>query len=402
MVNPIAKFILPKISPNSLITMPAFANWRTLLTIVALIIVTGTVFYSNYLANKIAADERQIVEGWAEAHRYIASAGPEDDITFASVMISSQQTIPVIETNEKDSITNFHNIDSADATGNKNFLQKKIRDFSKNGPIITYLSNDSSKFNKYYYGESRLLKEVRYYPFVQLFIVALFILVTMNALNARHKAMQNQLWAGMAKETAHQLGTPVSALHGWVEMLRETGTDPEMVNEIEKDVVRLKLVSDRFSKIGSTPHLEQHNLIEALRSVVEYVRKRATDKIKFVMDTDKTVLMVPLSNPLFDWVIENLLKNALDSMEGRGEIRLHVSEHSGKVIIDISDTGKGMTSAQIGKVFNPGFTTKKRGWGLGLTLSKRIIEDYHKGQLVVKHSEVGKGTTFRITIPTVL
>jgi signal transduction histidine kinase len=224
----------------------------------------------------------------------------------------------------------------------------------------------------------------------------------MNALNARHKAMQNQLWAGMAKETAHQLGTPVSALHGWVEMLRETGTDPEMVNEIEKDVVRLKLVSDRFSKIGSTPHLEQHNLIEALRSVVEYVRKRATDKIKFVMDTDKAVLMVPLSNPLFDWVIENLLKNALDAMEGRGEIRLHVSEHSGKVIIDISDTGKGMTSSQIGKVFNPGFTTKKRGWGLGLTLSKRIIEDYHKGQLVVKHSEVGKGTTFRITIPTVL
>ncbi|HEX5667442.1 MAG TPA: HAMP domain-containing sensor histidine kinase [Chitinophagaceae bacterium] len=380
--------------------MPAFANWRTLLTIVALIIVTGTIFYSNYLADKIAANERQIVEGWAEAHRYIASAGPDDDITFASVMISSQQTIPVIETNEKDSITNFHNIDSADVSGSRDFLQKKIREFSKNGPIITYLGNDSAKFNKYYYGESRLLKEVRYYPFVQLFIVALFILVTMNALNARHKAMQNQLWAGMAKETAHQLGTPVSALHGWVEMLRETGTDKEMVNEIEKDVIRLKLVSDRFSKIGSTPHLEQHNLVDALRSVMEYVRKRATDKVKFVMDTEKEVLMVPLSNPLFDWVVENLLKNALDAMEGKGEIRLHVHEHAGKVVIDISDTGKGMSSSQIGKVFNPGFTTKKRGWGLGLTLSKRIIEDYHKGQLVVKHSEIGKGTTFRITIPS--
>jgi two-component sensor histidine kinase len=399
MVNPIAKIILPKISPNSLTIMPAFVNWRTLLTIVALIIVTGTIFYSNYLSDKIAADERQIVEAWAEAHRYIASAGPDDNITFASVMISSQQTIPVIETNENDSITNFHNIDSTDVQGSKDFLPKKIREFAKNGPIITYLSNDSSKFNKYYYGESRLLKEVRYYPFVQLFIVALFILVTLTAINARHRAMQNQLWAGMAKETAHQLGTPVSALHGWVEMLRETGTDKEMINEIEKDVVRLKLVSDRFSKIGSAPQLEQRDLVEVLRSVMEYVKKRATDKVKFVMETERDSIIVPLSNPLFDWVIENLLKNALDAMEGKGEIRLQVHEHGGKLVIDISDTGKGMSSSHIGKVFNPGFTTKKRGWGLGLTLSKRIIEDYHKGHLIVKHSEIGKGTTFRTTIP---
>lgn len=379
--------------------MPAFVNWRTLLTVVALIIVTGTIFYSNYLAAKIAADERQIVEAWAEAHRYIANAGPEDDITFASVMISSQQTIPVIETNEKDSITNYLNLDSSDVADNAGYLEKKIREFAGNGPIVTYLSNDSSKYNKYYYGESLLLKEVRYYPFIQLFIVALFILVTLNALNARHKAMQNQLWAGMAKETAHQLGTPVSALHGWVEMLRETGVDPDMVNEIEKDVVRLKLVSDRFSKIGSAPQLEPRDLVEALRNVMEYVRKRATDKVKFIMDTDRETLTVPLSNPLFDWVIENLLKNALDAMEGRGEIRIQVHTQAGKVIIDISDTGKGISSSQIRKVFNPGFTTKKRGWGLGLTLSKRIIEDYHNGQLIVRHSEVGKGTTFRITIP---
>ena len=379
--------------------MPAFVNWRTLLTIVALIIVTGTIFYSNYLSDKIAADERQIVEAWAEAHRYIASAGPEDDITFASVMISSQQTIPVIETNEKDSITNYLNIDSADVAEDPGYLPKKISEFSGNRPIITYLSSDSSKYNKYYYGESRLLKEVRYYPFVQLFIVALFILVTLNALNARHKATQNQLWAGLAKETAHQLGTPVSALHGWVEMLRETGTDKEMVNEIEKDVVRLKLVSDRFSKIGSAPQLEKRDLIEALQAVMDYVKKRATEKVRFIMDTEHDKLVVPLSNPLFDWVIENLLKNALDAMEGKGEIRIHVQTHSGKVIIDITDSGKGMSSSHISKVFNPGFTTKKRGWGLGLTLSKRIIEDYHNGQLIVKHSEIGKGTTFRITIP---
>jgi signal transduction histidine kinase len=172
-----------------------------------------------------------------------------------------------------------------------------------------------------------------------------------------------------------------------------------MVNEIEKDVIRLKLVSDRFSKIGSAPQLEKRDLIEAVRNVMEYVKKRATDKVKFTMETEKEQLLVPLSNPLFDWVVENLLKNALDAMEGKGEIRIHVQTHHGKVIIDITDSGKGMSSSHISKVFNPGFTTKKRGWGLGLTLSKRIIEDYHKGQLIVKYSEIGKGSTFRITIP---
>jgi signal transduction histidine kinase len=378
--------------------MLAFANWRTLLTIVALVIVTATIFYSRYLANKIAADERRTVESWAEAQRFIASAGPDVNITFATVMMASQQSIPVIETNERDSITNYHNLDSTDVL-KQGYLASRLKEFARNRPIITYLGNDSSSYNKYYYGESRLLKEVRYYPFVQLFIVALFILVTLNALNARHKAMQNQLWAGLAKETAHQLGTPVSALHGWVEMLRESGTDPEMVNEMEKDVVRLKLVSDRFSKIGSAPQLVDRDLIDVLRQVMEYVKKRAPERVKFHLDSSQEQLVIPLSNPLFDWVIENLLKNALDAMEGQGEIRMLVNQYHNKVIIDISDTGKGISASQIRRVFNPGFTTKKRGWGLGLTLSKRIIEDYHNGQLTVKSSEPGKGTTFRIVIP---
>ena len=380
--------------------MLAFANWRTLLTLVALVIVTATIFYSRYLANKIAADERRTVESWAEAQRFIAGAGPEDNITFATVMMASQQAIPVIETNEHDSITNYHNLDSADVAGKNDYLAGRLREFTRNKPIVTYLGNDSTSYNKYYYGESRLLKEVRYYPFIQLFIVALFILVTLNALNARHKAMQNQLWAGMAKETAHQLGTPVSALHGWVEMLREMGTDPEMVNEMEKDVVRLKLVSDRFSKIGSSPHLVDRDLIDVLRQVMEYVKKRAPERVRFHIESELAQLMVPLSDPLFDWVVENLLKNALDAMEGSGEIKIMVHQHHSKVVVDISDTGKGISASQIARVFNPGFTTKKRGWGLGLTLSKRIIEDYHNGQLTVKSSEPGKGTTFRIVIPS--
>jgi signal transduction histidine kinase len=372
--------------------MLPFLNWRTVLTFVALLIVVATIFYSRYLANKLAADERQKVETWAEAHRFIAESGPETNITFATLVATSQHAIPVIETNENDSITNFLNIDSTE-------VESKFREFRKSEPIVTLMASDSTKYNKYYYGESQLLKEVRYYPLVQLIIVALFILVTLAALNARHREQQNQLWAGLAKETAHQLGTPVSALHGWVEMLRETPVDPQMVNEIEKDVSRLKLVSDRFSKIGSTPKLEERDIVHAVEQVMDYVRKRATDKVLFSLNSDLPQITVPLSNPLFDWVVENILKNALDAMEGHGNIDVHIQQQSSRVVLDITDTGKGMSTAHASRVFNPGFTTKKRGWGLGLTLSKRIIEDYHKGSLVVRSSEINKGTTFRISLP---
>ena len=372
--------------------MLRFMNWRTVLTVVALLIVVATIFYSRYLAGKLAEDERQKVEMWAEAHRFIAESGPDANITFATLVVTSQHAIPVIETNEKDSITNFHNIDSND-------VRSSFAAFRKNKPIVTYMASDSTKFNRYYYGESTLLKQVRYYPLVQLLIVTLFILVALAAINARHKAEQNQLWAGLAKETAHQLGTPVSALHGWVEMLRETTVDPQMVNEIEKDVVRLKLVSDRFSKIGSTPKLEERDVVHAVAQVVEYVRKRAPEKVKFHLQHEQQEIRLPLSDPLFDWVVENILKNALDAMEGMGSIQVQITAQPDKVIIDITDSGKGMSSTQAARVFNAGFTTKKRGWGLGLTLSKRIIEEYHKGTLTVKWSEVGKGTCFRIVLP---
>lgn len=372
--------------------MLRFLNWRTVLTAVALLIVLATVFYSRYLAGKLAEDERQKVEMWAEAHRFIAESGPDANITFASLVVTAQHSIPVIETNERDSITNFHNIDSAD-------LAASFREFRQRPPIVTYMATDSTKSNRYYYGESRLLKQVRYYPLVQLLIVALFILVTLAAINARHRAEQNQLWAGLAKETAHQLGTPVSALHGWVEMLRESPVDPQMVNEIEKDVTRLKLVSDRFSKIGSTPKLVQRDMVHAVEQVMEYVKKRAPDKVKFSLHHDQPNIMVPLSDPLFDWVIENILKNALDAMEGQGRIDVTIQDQASRVTIDIVDSGKGMNAAQAARVFNAGFTTKKRGWGLGLTLSKRIIEEYHKGSLAVKWSEPGKGTCFRIVLP---
>jgi signal transduction histidine kinase len=375
-------------------------NWRFGLTAVAVVIVIATIFYSRYLANKIAAEEREKVEAWAEAQKYIANASADQDILFASIVMAGQASIPVIETNEKDSITNFHNLDSGSVANNNNYLVKKLNEFkSGKDPIITYIGSDSKRFNKYYYGESKILKQVRYYPLVQLLIVTLFIIILLILQQTRHRSEQNQLWAGMAKETAHQLGTPVSALAGWVEMLKETHGDRKMIDEMEKDVNRLRLVSDRFSKIGSTPHLDENDLVQTIHNVVDYVKKRAPDKVQFLVDDHgSTNIVVRISPPLFEWVVENLLKNALDSMEGKGTISVNLYDLTSQVNIDITDTGKGISAVNIVKVFNAGFTTKKRGWGLGLTLSKRIIEQYHKGELYVKHSEVGKGTTFRIVL----
>ena len=371
-------------------------NWRVLISTLAIIIVVATIFYSRYLAAQIAQNERKVVEVWAEAHRFIAKATPETDITFASMILTEQPTIPVIETNERDSITNFLNIDSVKATDQ--FLKKQLAEFSVRKPIITYLSADSTVFNKYYYGESLLLKEVVYYPYIQLFIVALFLLLTLISIRTRNKAEQDKIWASMAKETAHQLGTPVTALQGWVEVLRETNIDPDMLSEIEKDVERLKLVSERFSKIGSVSAPELRSLNKTIVQVVDYIQKRAPARVNIEIEPTPEEIFAPLVYPLFEWVIENLLRNALDALDGDGLIQLKMVKLSQKVIIDIKDTGKGMTAKMVNKIFEPGVTTKKRGWGVGLTLSKRIIEEYQHGKIYVLSSEIGKGTTFRIEI----
>lgn len=375
-------------------------NWRSLLAIIAMAIVIATIFYSRLLAGKMAMEERHKVEAWAEAQQFIAKATPDQDILFATIIMAGQTEIPVIETNESDSITNYHNLDSMKVASSPVYLGKKLKEFKKsNIPIDTYLNMDASKFNRYYYGESLLLKQIRYYPIVQLIIVALFIIVTLLALASRHRSAQNQLWAGMAKETAHQLGTPLSALEGWVEMMKENPDDKSMLLEMEKDVGRLKLVSDRFSKIGSTPQLEKRDLVQTIHQVVEYVKKRAPSRIVFqVDDGGQKEISVQISPPLFEWVVENILKNALDAMEGKGQITVVLKSIGNQAIIDITDTGKGISAANMRKVFHAGFTTKKRGWGLGLTLSRRIVEQYHGGELFVKQSEAGKGTTFRIIL----
>jgi len=376
-----------------------YFNWRTLLALVAIGIVTGTIFYSNYLSAKIAKDERQKVEQWVEAGKFIINAPVDADTKLPSLIRNEQKSIPIIETDEKDSVVSFINIDSTKAAADPGYVLSRLKLFkTQNNPIILEVSKDPLLFNKYYYGHSALLLQVQYYPIIQLLIVALFIIITIFSLQARNKSTQNQVWAGMAKETAHQLGTPVTSLQGWVEMLKEAKGNEQIATEIEKDVRRLRLVSDRFGKIGSTPQLEEQNVVKQVEEMTEYIRKRATGKVHLEVKAEHRDMIAPISMPLFDWVIENLLKNALDAMDGKGSITVDMKEEEKTIVIDVTDTGKGIASQNIGRVFKPGFTTKKRGWGLGLSLSKRIIEQYHKGQLFVKHSELGKGTTFRIVL----
>jgi len=374
-------------------------NWRTGLAAIAISIVIGTIFYSQYLARKIAKEERLKVEQWVEASKSLLNP-KVSDIRLPFKIISDNHDIPIIETNERDSITNYVNLDSAKIADDASYLHRRLAGLkSINAPIIYTDPVDSSKVNRYYYGHTSLLNEVRYYPLVQLFIVSLFIIVTVLTLRGSYRSVQNQVWAGMAKETAHQLGTPVSSLEGWVEVMREQPGNESIVSELEKDVHRLRLVSDRFGKIGSTPQLEKMDLVGQISSMVEYIRKRSPGRVSFSIETHGAeAISARISAPLFDWVIENLLKNALDAMEGKGAITVDIKEEKKEVIIDVTDTGKGISKQNIGRVFKPGFTTKKRGWGLGLSLSRRIIALYHKGNIFVKQSEPGKGTTFRIVL----
>lgn len=386
-----------------------FLTWRTLLALIAILIVSGTVAYSTYLANKISKDEQQKVTLWVEAGKSLLNAS-SNDVTLP-LLITRQNDIPIIATTERDSILEWVNLDSARVEQgwskedtlrdpNKNdYLREKLDDFRSSKLSVEWVSPfDSTQRNRYYYGESQLLKEVRYYPIVQLLIVGLFIFITIQAIRTSYQSTQNGVWAGMAKETAHQLGTPVSSLEGWVEILKETHPDEEFVYEMEKDVTRLRLVSDRFGKIGSSPQLDEKNIVLQVENMIDYVRKRAGGKVSFTLNAHQQNIQARISPPLFDWVIENLLKNALDAMEGKGQITVDISDSGRDVVIDVMDTGKGISRQNISKVFLPGFTTKKRGWGLGLSLSKRIIEQYHQGDLTVRNSEPGKGTTFRIVL----
>lgn len=382
---------------------PQWLNWKIVLTFIAILLVSGTIFYSQYVSGKIGREERKNVEAWVEAQRTILNSSDSVSINLATKISTENTKIPIIETNEKDSITgNYLNLDTIEIREDAGYLKRKLAEFKRynNKPITLVLKETPYTANRYYYGESELLKEIQLYPIVQLVIVALFITIAIVSLQTAYRGAQNQLWASMAKETAHQLGTPVSSLQGWLEILKEQEANTDIVPEIAKDVDRLLLITDRFGKIGSEPVLEWRKPAEQIHHMMEYMKKRTGGHVKFAFDdTAIKEITTLLSPPLFDWVLENLLKNALDAIEGNGNIRITAYTNEIYLLIDVTDTGKGIAGNHIGSVFRPGFTTKKRGWGLGLSLSKRIIEQYHKGKLFVKWSEPGKGTTFRIILP---
>jgi signal transduction histidine kinase len=293
-------------------------------------------------------------------------------------------------------------LDSAIIHTDSTYLKKKLAEFItyNNEPIILVLNQNPYTINKYYYGESKLLKEVKWYPFIQLLVVALFVLIAFIALQTQYRSSQNQLWASMAKETAHQLGTPVSSLEGWLEILKEKEETASIVPEIAKDIDRLQLITDRFGKIGSIPSLHAHQPVAMVLQVVNYMKKRSSEQIVFTVDPGNLEqLQINLSPTLFEWVFENLIKNALDAMEGQGAIHINFKRKENDLEIFVTDTGKGIPSNQFKNVFKAGYTTKKRGWGIGLSLSKRIIEQYHNGKLYVKWSDPSKGTCFCITLP---
>jgi len=382
--------------------IPAWLNWRTWLAVLAIVIVTGTVFYSQFLARKIAADERAYVELWKEAVNYnIQSTGDDRALELTSRITNQNDRIPIIQTDAQGNpIGSPINMGALDPIADSTYIRQKIAEFkSKREPIRLVIESDPPQVILFYYGDSDLLNQVKYYPLIQLAIVGLFIFITLQSLRTRHRAQQNQVWAGMAKETAHQLGTPVSSLEAWVEMLKEDPDQQKLARELGKDVSRLRLVSDRFGKIGSKPQLELMDITPIIDGVVEYMRGRSSDKvqIRFEPGMDKNV-RVPISATLFEWVIENLIRNALDALDGVGAIDVSMSYATGQVFVDVSDTGKGIAVAHQKKIFEPGFSTKKRGWGLGLSLAKRIVEQYHGGQLVLASSELGKGTRFRIVL----
>ena len=343
-------------------------------------------------------EERAKMEFWASAQKTLANANEYTDVDLPLQIIQNNTTIPMIVTDSKDSIINYENIDEAIA--NDTVALKKYFNSIKNDnqPIKMQLSEKS--YQLVYYGNSPLLNKLKYYPVALLLIIILFGAVVYNFYRATKMATQNKLWAGMAKETAHQIGTPLSSLIGWLEILKMENIEESTIIEIEKDITRLQTITDRFSKIGSEPVLEKRDIVEDTKNTVDYLQTRVSQQVNFTFKAPEHPIYVEINPALHSWTIENLVKNAIDAMKGKGSLNIIISELEDMVKISISDTGKGIPKNQFSKVFEPGFTTKKRGWGLGLSLTKRIVQEYHKGKIKVAHSEIGKGTTMQISYKT--
>lgn len=376
---------------------------KLLLILAAVFIAVASLVVSHFLTRDLEEEERNKVEVWAEAMRSLSHADADADLNLVLKVINENRTIPIVVMDSKRQVQVFRNI-SLDAKGHEDSLREVSsigRRLLEAGRYIRIDLDDSiqSDYIDVCYDDSNMLRRLEIYPFVQLGVVLVFIIVAIFALLASKRVEQDKLWVGLSKETAHQLGTPISSLMAWSEMLRESYPDDELLPEMDKDVKRLQLIADRFSKIGSLPEPIPTSLNEVMSRVVDYMDRRTSREVRMVSDFPDHDVVVNLNASLFEWVVENLAKNAVDALGGvQGKIVLRVEDAGNKAIVEVSDTGKGIHKKDLDNVFRPGFTTKRRGWGLGLSLARRIVEEYHKGRIYVKSSEVGKGTTFRIEL----
>lgn len=363
----------------------------------AIITGLGSLIYTRYLVGILKAEERKKAELWAEATRLISQADSSQNLDFLYSIIEDNRTIPVILTDGNDKIISSGNFDEI-RMRDPDYLPGQVDKIKKKkNPIVIDLGKGYS--NLIYYKDSIILTLLNYYPYVQLAIIMLFILVAYLAFSSSRKAEENQVWVSMSKETAHQLGTPTSSLAGWVEILHHKYPEISVTKEIALDVERLEKITERFSRIGAKPALNRENMVAVILNTIDYLKSRSSSKIRFTKSFDElSEVSVPVNVALVEWVIENVSKNAIDAMEGIGEINYRISETEKNILIDISDTGKGIPKNAFKKIFNPGYTTKQRGWGLGLSLSRRIIEEFHKGRIYVKYSEPGKGSCIRIIL----
>lgn len=372
-------------------------RWKFFLFIAAISIGVSSLLYTNNLVRKLAVEERKRAELLGEAQRKIINADMTDpNLDFYGKVIENNETVPVIVVDSLDHISFARNLDP-EKMKNPRYENKKLRQMKESSdPIIINVSPSEKQY--LYYSKSTILTKLTVYPFVQLGIILLFILVAYFAFSSSRNAEQNQVWLGLSKETAHQLGTPISSLLAWLEMMKLKSNDPDLLAELEKDVKRLEKITERFSKIGSKPILKKENLIAVISSAVNYLKTRSSGSVKFNVHLSLEELYIPLNASLFEWVIENICKNAIDATNGQGEVEIFISDHNQVVYVDVSDTGKGISKGLFKTIFKPGYTTKERGWGLGLSLAKRIVEEYHDGRIFVHQSEIGKGTVIRIVL----
>ena len=362
---------------------------------IAVLLGVASLVFSNILVRDLEREETNRMEVWTEAMRTLNNAEEGTDLSLVLAVIKANNTIPVIVLDDKGGIESYSNV-RIRAVDTLSYLMERAVTMREAGHILRM--DIPGSYYDVCYDDSLMLKRLEAYPYIQFAAFAVFLAVALFALLSMKRSEQNRVWVGLSKETAHQLGTPISSLMAWTEILRSTYPDDELIPEMNKDVHRLEIIAERFSKIGSKPETTPENLNEALRRVVTYIGRRSSEHVSIHLHQPERPVTVRMCSPLFEWVIENLCKNAIDAMNGEGNISIHVAQSDERVYIDVEDTGKGIHKSHWNSVFTPGFTTKRRGWGLGLSLAKRIIESYHKGRIYVKHSELNKGTTFRIEL----